>query len=151
MLTADFIAINKYEVTSGVAPSVFTQCEARAKRSHTQNKQWYNHPYHFPCSASLRTHRHQSNSKKFICLNMWVNIIVLALKSVPQIAAKTGNPAVLLFRRIWYSVGKSGVLGITEYRQGRPLVMIWNSTWYLVHCLHHSVTALCVLCMYVYV
>ena len=38
-----------------------------------------------------------------------------------QIAAKTGNPAGLLFRRIWYSVGKSGVLGITEYRQGRPL------------------------------
>ena len=51
-------------------------------------------------------------------LNMWVN--VLALKSVPQIAAKTGNPAGLQFRRIWYSVGKSGVLGITEYRQGRP-------------------------------
>ena len=45
----------------------------------------------------------------------------LAVKSDPQIAAKTGNPAGLLFRRIWYSVGKSGVLGITEYRQGRPL------------------------------
>ena len=37
---------------------------------------------------------------------------MLALKSGPQITAKT---------RIWYSVGKSGVLGITEYRQGRPL------------------------------
>ena len=57
----------------------------------------------------------------FICINMWVNIVVLALKSGPQIAAKTGNPAGLLFRRIWYSVGKSGVIGITEYRQGRPL------------------------------
>ena len=46
----------------------------------------------------------------------------LAQKSGPQIAAKVGNPAGLLCRRIWYSVGKSGVLGITEYRQGRPLV-----------------------------
>ena len=52
---------------------------------------------------------------------MLVNIMMLALKSGPQIAAKTGNPAGLLFRRIWYSVGKSGKLGITEYRQGRPL------------------------------
>ena len=47
--------------------------------------------------------------------------MMLALKSGPQIAAKVGNPAGLLYRRIWYSVGKSGVLGITEYRQGRPL------------------------------
>ena len=47
--------------------------------------------------------------------------MVLALKSGPQIATETGNPAGLLFRRIWYSVAKSGVLGITEYRQGRPL------------------------------
>ena len=47
--------------------------------------------------------------------------MMLALKSGPQIAAKVGNPAGLLCRRIWYSVGKSGVLGITEYRQGRPL------------------------------
>ena len=52
---------------------------------------------------------------------MLVNIMMLAVKSGPQIAAKTGNPAGLLFRRIWYPVGKSGVLGITEYRQGRPL------------------------------
>ena len=50
-----------------------------------------------------------------------VNLMMLALKSGPQIAAKVGNPAGLLCRRIWYSVGKSGVLGITEYRQGRPL------------------------------
>ena len=49
--------------------------------------------------------------------------MMLALKSGPQIAAKVGNPAGLLCRRIWYSVGKSGVLGITEYRQGRPLVI----------------------------
>ncbi len=50
-----------------------------------------------------------------------VNLMMLALKSGPQIAAKVGNPAGLLCRRIWYSVGKSGVLGITEYRQGQPL------------------------------
>ena len=38
----------------------------------------------------------------FICLNMWVNIVVLAVKSGPQIATKTGNPANLVFRRkIW--------------------------------------------------
>ena len=47
--------------------------------------------------------------------------MVLGLKPGTKIAAKTGNPAGLLFRRIWYSVGKSGVLGITEYRQGRPM------------------------------
>ena len=47
--------------------------------------------------------------------------MILALTSGPQIAAKVGNPAGLLCQRIWYSVGKSGVLGITEYRQGRPL------------------------------
>ena len=49
-------------------------------------------------------------------------MMMLGLKSGPQIAAKTGIPAGLLFRRIWYSVWKSGVLGITEYRQGRPLL-----------------------------
>ena len=55
---------------------------------------------------------------------MWgqVNLMMLAIKAGPQIAAKVGNPAGLLSRRIWYSVGKSGVLGITEYRQGRPLL-----------------------------
>ena len=47
--------------------------------------------------------------------------MVLALNPGPQFAAITGNPAGLLFSRIWYSVGKSGVLGITEYHQGRPL------------------------------
>ena len=51
---------------------------------------------------------------------------MLGLKSGPQIAAKTGIPAGLLFRRIWYPVWKSGVLGITEYRQGRPLAIIAN-------------------------
>ena len=50
-----------------------------------------------------------------------VNLMMLALKSGPQIAAKVGNYYGLLCRQIWYSVGKSGVLGITEYRQGRPL------------------------------
>ena len=47
--------------------------------------------------------------------------MMLALNSGPKMAAKVGNPAGLLCQRIWYSVGKSGVLGITEYRQGRPL------------------------------
>ena len=47
---------------------------------------------------------------------------MLGLKSGAQIVAKTGIPAGLLFRRIWYPVWKSGVLGITEYRQGRPLL-----------------------------
>ena len=50
--------------------------------------------------------------------------MMLGLKSGPQIAAKVGNPAGLLCQRIWYSVGKSGVLGITEYRQGRPLYIL---------------------------
>ena len=50
--------------------------------------------------------------------------MVLALNPGPHFTAITGNPAGLLFWRIWYSVGKSGVLGITEYRQGRPLHII---------------------------
>ena len=54
--------------------------------------------------------------------------MMLALKSGPQIAAKVGNPAGLLCRRIWYSVGKPGVLGITEYRQGRPLYQMCINT-----------------------
>ena len=59
--------------------------------------------------------------------------MMLALKSGPQIAAKVGNPAGLLCQRIWYSVGKSGVLEITEYRQGRPLIallhpLLWGTT-----------------------
>ena len=54
--------------------------------------------------------------------------MMLAIKSSPQIAAKVGNPVGLLCRRIWYSVGKSGVLGITEYRQGRPLrIVLYNN------------------------
>ena len=65
----------------------------------------------------------------FICLNMLVNIMIQTLKSGLQIAAKTGNPVGLLLRRIWYSVGRSGVLGITEYRQGRPLRIILDETF----------------------
>ena len=66
-------------------------------------------------------HRHQSNSNLFDLFPCWSIIMMLGLKSDPQIAAKTGIPAGLLFRRIWYPVWKSGGLGITEYRQGRPL------------------------------
>ena len=50
--------------------------------------------------------------------------MMLGLKSGLQIAAKTGMPAGLLFRQIWYSVWKAGVLGITEYCQGRPLISL---------------------------
>ena len=72
-------------------------------------------------------HSHQSNSN-FVSVYTWgqVNLMMLALKSGPQIAAKVCNPAGLLCRRIWYSVVKSGVLGITEYRQGRPLISHMN-------------------------
>ncbi len=60
----------------------------------------------------------------------------LALKSGPQIVAKVVNTAGLLCRRIWYSVGKSGVLGITEYRQGRPLFI---NTIYTSKCSNKTV------------
>ena len=116
-LTADFIAINKCGSEIGsrtFRESGFTQFEARAKRSHAQNKQCHNHTCQSPCSASLRTHARTSFGEAgltlniaikvilicFICLNMWVNIMVLALKPGPQIAAETGNPTGLLFRRI---------------------------------------------------
>ena len=46
-------------------------------------------------------HRHQSNYIFYLFKHGGV-------KSGPQIAAKVGNPAGLLCRRIWYSVGKSG-------------------------------------------
>ena len=75
----------------------------------------------------------------FICLNMWVNIMVLALNPGPQFVAITGNPAGLLFWRIWYSVGKSGVLGITEYRQGRPLVRFLEYYSIMIHSKFHSI------------
>ena len=140
--TADFIAINK--CGSDVGSSTFIQYEARAKRSHAQNKQCHNHLCHSVfrvvayrlavgvpvpgtsfgdpgCTLNIDI---KVILISFICLNMWVNITVLGLKPGTKIAAKTGNPAGLLFRRIWYSVGKSGVLGITEYRQGRPLTTL---------------------------
>ena len=101
--------------------------------SHVQNNQDNNHS----SSVSLRTDQRTSFGGLvvtlnivikvilicFICLSMWVNIMMLTLKSGPEIVGKTGNPAGLLFRQIWYSVWKSGVLGITEYRQGRPLLL----------------------------
>ena len=126
-LSADFIAINK--CGSDFRCRAFTQYEARAKRSHAQNKQCHNHPCHFPMFRVVAyrlpvLHLVNRTSRVlicFICLNMWVNKMVLALNPGPQFAAITGNPAGLLSWRIWYSVGKSGVLGITEYRQGRPL------------------------------
>ena len=72
-------------------------------------------------------HRHQSNSNLFYLFKHVSQYNGTSPKSDPQIAAKSGNPAGLLFRRIWYSVGKSGVLGITEYRQGRPLSLILST------------------------
>ena len=67
-------------------------------------------------------HRNQSNSNLFYLFKhvSQYNAAIRQIRSPNR--GKTGNPAGLLFRRIWYSVGKSGVLGITEYRQGRPLV-----------------------------
>ena len=102
-LTADFIAINKFG--SDFRSRTFTQYEARDKRSHAQNKQSHNHPCHSPCSASLRTdYRYFIWSTAsgvlicfIICLNMWVNIMVLALNLGPHFAAITGNPSGLLF------------------------------------------------------
>ena len=73
-------------------------------------------------------HRHQSNSNLFYLFKHVGQYSGAAvLKSGPQIATKTGNPAGLLLRRIWYSLGKSGVLGITEYRQDRPLFSIQHN------------------------
>ena len=133
-LTAAFIAIINFGRQESHLRS--TQYEPR---SHTQNQQptisgdrrlvfrvvayRYRLPYPPPFLIWWATidfeHRHQSNS-----------IFVYLFKHVgtgqsndasPQIAAKVGNPAGLLCQLIWYSVEKSGVLGITEYRQGRPL------------------------------
>ena len=138
-LTADFNAINK--CGSDVGNRTFTQYEARAKRSHAQNKQCQCHNYTVPYILAVLylmnrlsgidfEHRHQSNSNLFYLFKHVSQYNGAKAKSDPQIATKTGNPAGLLFRRIWYSVGKSGVLGITEYRQGRPLdwVIPYRST-----------------------
>ena len=70
-------------------------------------------------------HRHQSNSIFYLFKHVGAD---QSNDASPKIAAKIGNPVGLLCRRIWYSVGKSGVLGITEYRQGRPLVTVVDST-----------------------
>ena len=68
-------------------------------------------------------HRHQSNSIFYLFKHVGTG---QSNDASPKIGSpnrgKVGNPAGLLCRRIWYSVGKSGVLGITEYRQGRPLM-----------------------------
>ena len=150
-LTAAFIAIINFERQESHLQS--TQYEPR---SHTQNQQptisgdrrlvfrvvAYRLPYPPPFLIWWATidfeHRHQSNSI-FVYLFKHVgqvNLMMLALKSGPQIAAKVGNPAGLLCQRIWYSVGKSGVLGITEYRQGRPLRYDIN-----LYCPVHRITA----------
>ena len=133
-LTADFIVIINFGSRESRLQS--TQHEPRSHGG-VQNKQ----PTIPPCSASLHTgyrlayfiwcrptrndfeHRHKINSSLFYLFYHvgQVNLMMLALKSGPQIVAKVGNTAGLLCWRIWYSVGKSGVLGITEYRQGRPL------------------------------
>ena len=112
--TADFIAINK--CGNDVGSRTFIQYEARAKRSHAQNKQCHNHPCHsvFRVVAYRLAVGRTGTSFgdpgwtlniaikviliSFICLNMWVNIMVLGLKPGTKIAAKTGNPAGLLFR-----------------------------------------------------
>ena len=109
-LTADFIAIIKF----GSQESHLQANNPRHSRSHVRNKQDNNHS----SSASLRTDQRTSFGGLvvtldivikvilicFICLSMWVNIMMLALKPGHQIAVKTGNPAGLLFRQIWYSV-----------------------------------------------
>ena len=123
-IVVDFIALSRLEIKSPTCQAHITRREAKRRINNHQ------------CSESLPTDQCSSFAGLgytlnivikvilicFICLNMSINIMMLALKSGPQIAAKTGNPAGLLFRRIWYSVGESGVLGITEYRQGRPLI-----------------------------
>ena len=132
-LTADFIAINKcgsdFRSSSGVARSHNTRQETREATRRINNATIARVTPHVP-RRCLQIRGlpvlHLVNRASvvlicFICLNMWVNIMVLALNPGPHFAAITGNPAGLLFWRIWYSVGKSGVLGITEYRQGRPL------------------------------
>ena len=128
---ADLLQISSMKVRS----RTFQAHNPRHWRSHVQNKQDNNH--------SFRVVANQYRLAYFfgwlvltlnivikviliclICLSMWVNIMMLAVKSGPQIAVKTGNPTGLLCRQIWYSVWKSGVLGITEYRQGRPLIYV---------------------------
>ena len=120
----------------------------RREATGRQSKQYNNHP----CSASLPTDLLSSFGGLgstlnivikvilicFICLNMLVNMMMLGLKSGPQITAKTGIPAGLLFRRIWYSVWKSGVLGITEYRQGRPLLCITKPSFPNTSIVHYT-------------
>ena len=119
------------EVTSEVAHSHNTRQETREATRRINNATITSVTPHVPrrCVGYRLPVLHLVNRASgvllcFICLNMWVNIMVLALNPGPQFAAITGNPAGLLFWRIWYSVGKSGVLGITEYRQGRPLMLL---------------------------
>ena len=127
-LTADFIAIIKFGCRESHLPSTQHQ-----PISHAQNKQC-NDPRVARHCLQISVLRTIFGGLALtlnivikvilicvICLNMLVNIMMLALKSGPQIASKTCNPASLLLRRIWYSVGESGVLGITEYRQGRHM------------------------------
>ena len=118
------LQLTSVEVTSEVAHSHNTRQEPREATRRINNGRITRVTPHVPCRCVQILHLVNRASGVlicFICLNMWVNIMVLALNPGPQFAAITSNPAGLLFWRIGYSVGKSGVLGITEYRQGRPL------------------------------
>ena len=117
-LTADFIAIINFGSRESRLQS--TQHEPRS-HGDAQNKQPTIPRVHIILIC-------------FICFNIWGGESNDASPKIgPQIAAKVGNPAGLLCRRIWYSVGKSWVLGITEYRQGRPLIL-------MVHWQQHTIT-----------
>ena len=141
-LTADFIAIINFG-----SRKLRLQSTQHEPRSHddAQNKQptiprvprrciTYRLAFIW-CTRIDVEHRHKSNSDLFYLFKHVactghcqsngdsMNVMMLTLIPGPQIAAKIGNPAGILCRRIWYSVGKSGVLGIMEYRQGRPLMV----------------------------
>ena len=118
------LQLTSVEVTSGVAHSHNTRQETREATRRINNTAITVSLPMFRVVAYRLPVLHLVNRASgvlicFICL--WVNIMVLALNPGPHFAAITGNPAGLLLWRIWYSVGESGVLGITEYRQGRPL------------------------------
>ena len=57
-----------------------------------------------------------TNHKKSNYYQVFVEVEVKSgAQTAAKICGKNANPTKLLFRRIWYSIGKSGVLGVQEY------------------------------------
>ncbi len=107
-LTTDFIAIIKFGSQESHLRSTRPDAlKPRAELTRQQSLEFpvvaYRLAYFIWWTGIYFEHRHQSNSNLFlICLSMWANVMMLALKPGPQIVVK-------LVIRPDYCSGESGI------------------------------------------